>query len=469
MIKIRTVELRRVALKTRMPFRYGIAVLTAAPHAFVVVEAEIDGIVQRGITADHLPLKWLTKDPDRDPADEIVDMIDVIHHAVGFARELSAPTVFEFWEKLYRAQAAWGAPAGYPPLLYHFGTSLVERALIDAFCRARGEPFHELLRSNAFGVELGRLFPELRGTAPADWLPKEPLDSVACRHTVGLADALTDEEIPAADVLRDGLPQSLVACIHHYGLRQFKIKFTADRAASIPRLRRIAAILERETRGDYAASLDGNESFHHVKDFREYWAEAKALPELQGLFQKLLFVEQPFHRQIALSAEVREGMSGWAERPLIIIDESDAEIESLPQALACGYAGTSHKNCKGVFHGVANACLLAQRRRAGLSGFMSGEDLTNIGPVSLPQDLAVQAALGNESVERNGHHYFRGLSFWPEVIQQEALAHHGDLYRRSLQGWPTLAVEKGRIQLGSVNRAPFGIATLPAVAGFDPF
>jgi len=469
MIKIRRIELRRAALKTRMPFRYGIAVFTAAPHAFIIVEAEIDGLVQRGITADHLPLKWLTKDPDRDPADEINDMVDVIHHAAGLARGLSAPTVFDFWEQLYRGQAKWGAAAGYPPLLYHFGTALMERALIDAFCRRHGKPFHQLLHGNAFGMRLGGLFPELGASAPADWLPPQPLGSVICRHTVGLADALTDGEIPPADVLHDGLPQSLTACIHHYGLRQFKIKFTADRAASIPRLRRIVGILERETGGDYAASLDGNESFHHVQDFRDFWAEARAIPELGGLFQKLLFVEQPFHRQMALSAEVRDGMSAWPDRPLIIIDESDAEIESLPQAIACGYAGTSHKNCKGVFHGTANACLLAQRRRAGARGFMSGEDLTNIGPVALPQDLAVQAALGNESVERNGHHYFRGLSFWPESIQKEALADHGDLYRRSAQGWPTLAVERGRIQLASVNEAPFGIATIPSVESFDAF
>nr|CAA9221655.1 hypothetical protein AVDCRST_MAG63-500 [uncultured Armatimonadetes bacterium] len=75
---------------------------------------------------------------------------------------------------------------------------------------------------------------------------------------------------------------------------------------------------------------------------------------------------------------------------------------------------------------------------------MSGEDLTNIGPVALQQDLAVMATLGIESVERNGHHYFAGLSQFPESVQRQVLEHHSDLYRRSLQGWPTVAIEQGR-------------------------
>ena len=68
----------------------------------------------------------------------------------------------------------------------------------------------------------------------------------------------------------------------------------------------------------------------------------------------------------------------------------------------------------------------------------------------------MQAVLGVTSVERNGHHYFAGLSQFPAVIQQHMLAHHGDLFTRSPAGWPRLDVRDGRIALGSVLRAPFG-------------
>ena len=180
---------------------------------------------------------------------------------------------------------------------------------------------------------------------------------------------------------------------------------------------------------------------------------------------KLLFIEQPLHRDVALTAA--SDWSAWPERPPIIIDESDAELGSLPAALALGYAGTSHKNCKGIFKGVANACLLAQRRAAGKPAMLSGEDLTNVGPVALLQDLAVQAVLGVTSVERNGHHYFAGLAQFPPEIQQHMLTHHGDLYTRSAAGWPRLDVRDGRIALGSTLNAPFGCAAGLDLSGLD--
>jgi len=98
---------------------------------------------------------------------------------------------------------------------------------------------------------------------------------------------------------------------------------------------------------------------------------------------------------------------------------------------------------------------------------MSGEDLSNVGPVGQLQDLAVQAVLGITSVERNGHHYFSGLSAWPVSIQELVLQHHGDLYVKSAQGWPTLQIREGQVSVESVLTAPFGEAFPfnPAAAG----
>jgi hypothetical protein len=186
-------------------------------------------------------------------------------------------------------------------------------------------------------------------------------------------------------------------------------------------------------------------------------------PGLKEFLSHLLFVEQPFHRAIALDPAVGTAFAQWADRPPIIIDESDAEIGSLKTALELGYAGTSHKNCKGVFKGIANACRLVQLQRAHPSRnyVMSGEDLSNIGPVALLQDLAVQAAIGVSSVERNGHHYFAGLSFWPAAWQASILEQHSDLYVPSEAGWPRVDVRDGMLRLDSVNSAPFGVNFLP--------
>jgi hypothetical protein len=183
-----------------------------------------------------------------------------------------------------------------------------------------------------------------------------------------------------------------------------------------------------------------------------------------------MFVEQPFHRDVALDVHVLGELASWSERPALIIDESDAELDSLPRALALGYHGTSHKNCKGVFKGVANACLLELLRRESPDRclVMSGEDLANIGPVALLQDLAVVASLGVSSVERNGHHYFAGLSAFPQSVQGQILQHHADLYHRTQPGWPSLTITGGELALDSIVTSPFGVGFDIDVTQFTP-
>src|SRR5207247_11402064 len=60
-----------------------------------------------------------------------------------------------------------------------------------------------------------------------------------------------------------------------------------------------------------------------------------------------------------------------------------------------------------------------QQENRASSLIMSGEDLCNVGPLALLQDLAAMAALGINSVERNGHHYLAGLSQFPASTQQQ--------------------------------------------------
>ncbi len=461
MIALSHAELRSLPLRLRMPFRYGIATLTELPHALVSATFEIGGVRATGFAADNLPPKWFTKNAARAPADEIAELFDVIRAAFRHARDLRAATPFAFWQELFARQAAWAASAGLPPLLAHHGTSFVERALLDAWSRAHGQPFAALLRSGSFGLELGALHPSLAGSAPRDWLPAAPSASAFARHTVGLSDPILESDIPPAERVADGLPQSLVACIRAQGLRHFKIKINGEADRDRDRLRRMAATFAAECPDGFAFSLDGNESFRDVAAFAATMRDLMAVPELRALWPHLLFIEQPWHRDVALSPAIGELARAWPDRPPIIIDESDAEPGSLAAALALGYAGTSHKNCKGIFKSAANACLLAQRAAAGTQVVLSGEDLTNVGPIALTQDLAAAAALGITSIERNGHHYFAGLSQFPPALQAHALAHHGDLFVRDPAGWPRVHVQAGRVALGSVNAAPFGVGGAP--------
>jgi L-alanine-DL-glutamate epimerase-like enolase superfamily enzyme len=453
-------ELHTVRLRTRMPFRYGIAVMTELPHALLRVWVELGGGEQVGYAADHLPPRWFTKDPDQPPDAEIAGMLAAIRQALATAEGMSADSVFNLWQALYAEQSAWARAQSVPPLLAHFGTALVERAVIDAACRSAGRPFHQMLRSGALGVRLGAI---RNGLDDADLrrLPDRPLDSILARHTVGLGDPLTDADIAPGDRLGDGLPQSLADCIARYGLRHFKIKLGGQVEADLDRLARSADVISTGTGGRFAFSLDGNENYRAVESFREFWERARGRPRLADFLARLLFVEQPLHRDVALSDEIGRELRAWTDRPPILIDESDGAISDAHRAMRLGYVGTSHKNCKGVFKGIANACLIAQRRRADPHGHyaFSGEDLSNVGPVALLQDLAVAATLGLNHVERNGHHYFAGLGALPDAVQAQVLSGHGDLYHRheaAGRAFPTLSVRAGAIELGSVLDAPFG-------------
>jgi hypothetical protein len=465
-------DIHRVDLKTRMPFKYGIATMTETPHVFVRLFVQVDGKPSIGIAADHLPPKWFTKNPEQPISAEIEEMLRVIQNALRLAEGLSAESPFDAWLRLEQAQADWGERVMLPPLLTQFGTSLVERALIEAVCYAERRPFHEMLRANQFGVRPGDIYYELAGRAPAEFLPVCPQERIISRHTVGLLDPLTDADIPAGERLDDGLPQSLVACIQAYGLPHFKIKLSGDLERDRDRLEQIAAVMDAYAPADYAFSLDGNEQFPSLLAFSQYWVNLRIQVALAGFLDHLLFVEQPVHRSAALRFDADEDTASLPLGPLmpaLIIDESDAHSNSLWLALSRGYAGTSHKNCKGVFKSIANYCLLEKLRREDPSRHLvfSGEDLANIGPVALPQDLAVCAALGIESVERNGHHYFAGLSMFPADVQRRMLECHGDLYRPSRDGWPTLNIRDGAVDVRSVNAASFGVGFPVDVEHFE--
>jgi hypothetical protein len=455
-IRIGSVDLERFDASTRMPFKYGIATMTHLPHVFLRVDALFDGVIQKGISADHLPPKWFTKDPEKDPLEEIEDMLLVIGNAGELAQRITSDSVFNFWHELYQQQDHWATNSSIPPLLAHFGTSLIERALIDAFCRHQGHTFAHLLHENAFGICWESIRPELKGKEPKDLFPP-PLESITIRHTVGMADPLTEEEISEDERIHDGLPQSLESCIQFYGVNHFKIKVNGQLEPDIERLSAIENFFNRLNLADFAFTLDGNEQFHEVSTFRAFWNSLQESERMRTFFEHLVFVEQPFHRDLALTEAIGEALKSWTQAPPIIIDESDATLDSAFTALQLGYSGTSHKNCKGVFKGIINRAMINQRNlEAGSSRYlMSGEDLANIGPVANHMDLVVQACLGNASVERNGHHYFKGLSLFNASIQESALNNFPEMYV-SENNYVRLKIQNGVLPVHELLGFAFG-------------
>jgi len=485
-IRIANADLRIFNMHLRMPFKYGITTLRALPHLFMKLDLQIDGATKSGLSADHLPPKWFTKNPNTQARDDIADMIEVIRAAVTHAQQAGdCANLHELWYKTYTAQKAWAATKNFPPLLWNFGVSLVERAIIEAFNKHLNIPFPQCLRENRIRLDLGQIFreqvspdqsfgPEF-SKPPRNWRRtdsdqmlraffQQPLTKIIARHTVGLADPLTNADIPSNEKLNDGLPQSLEDCIKAYGLTHFKIKLSGDVNHDLARLRALAKLITTHAPRHFAYTLDGNENFKQIEPFQNLWRTLQSEKDLSLFLSKCLFVEQPLHRDVALSDETQKAHQSWPDHPPMIIDESDAEFSSLPRALECGYQGTSHKNCKGIIKGIANACLLRQKP----GQILSGEDLSNVGPVALLQDLAVCASLGIPHVERNGHHYFRGLSMFPPDIESRILRHHPDLYTQHKENFPTVKIQTGTMSTTSTIAAPLGLNFDPDLSPFTP-
>lgn len=443
-------------MHTRMAFRYGIATVQEIRHLVLRATVLVDGVETQGLSGDHLAPRWFLKDPSLTYDQEAELLLNAVRHACTLAEQIAhAPSPFDLWWQVYEAQSTWAQSEGIAPLVASFSVSLIERAVVHAFCRAVGQSFATALRQNTLGIDLGRVHPALQGNEPRDYLPAYPLQQITVRHTVGLGDPLTEGDISPNDRLNDGLPQSLEECIRTYGLTHFKIKLSGDAQSDHARLRALAQVLEQHCPA-FRFTLDANEMYPDIDVFRAFWEKVQADDSLQAFLQALLFVEQPLHRDEALSKRTQQQIRHWHHRPPMIIDESDAELHSLPTALTCGYDGCSVKSCKGIFKGIANLCLAEHLRRTGQQVLISGEDLTTVPPVSLQQDLSLMANLGIEHVERNGYHYFRGLSMLPQDVQDRLLDAHPDLFARHPQGFVVVKVRSGRLSTKSVVGDSFG-------------
>ena len=456
---------------TRLPFRYGAATLSRCPQAILEVTVEAGGRIRRGWSGDCLPPGWFDKAPGkgyRQQIDEMRRVIDLARSA--FLDASRAPrSLFATWREADEAVRRDAESRGFNPLLASFGVSMVERAIIDALCRAAGVGLAEAVRSGLFGIEPAAVHPELSGSRPADWLPAEPLRSVFVRHTVGMADPLTGGEIGPEDRVGDGLPQALEEYVERCGLRYFKVKLAADPDRDRDRLIAFAEVVERHRGPDYRLTIDGNEQFKEAAALDAFFASLRGDPRLRQLMENVVAIEQPLARSIALEPEHTEGIEALSAWRPVIIDESDGEPDSYRRALGLGYRGVSSKNCKGPIKAILNAGLTWLRNDRGRRAdfLMTGEDLCSVGIVPVQSDLCLAATLGLDHVERNGHHYHPGLSYLPESQRRAALAAHPDFYAEH-GGIIGPSVRDGRFAVGSLHCVGYGFAVEPEMDAYSP-
>jgi L-alanine-DL-glutamate epimerase-like enolase superfamily enzyme len=461
-IKVREAALFERRVKMRTPFRFGAATVREASQLFLRLTVEdSQGRYTEGYAAELMAPKWFDKNPDLDQTDNEEQLRRSVRLAVRLAGDVPAAPAFALHTMLEGEQHRLAAADGLNSLIASFGLALVDRAVLDALCRRNNVPIVEALRVNLPQID-ARTTADLDGFDIDGFLSAlEPEPNLALRHTVGYIDALTPGDISGPRI-RDGLPECLEEEIQAYGIKYFKLKLSGRPAEDTARLKAIAAVLD--SLPDYRVTLDGNEQFEDEAAAVELLDRIEAEPALQRLRHQLLFVEQPFARNITLTSPVRR----LAARVPLEIDESDATPDAFLLAREQSYRGVSSKSCKGFYRSVLNRMRVEKWNSEGAGGFfMSAEDLTTQAGIALQQDLALAALLRLGHVERNGHHYVDGMQGADEEEVQAWFDAHGDLYRKTADGHLRLDIREGRLSTATVlNAAGLGISGEAAAATF---
>lgn len=452
-VRVRKLSFGVSECHTRLPFRFGMNTMTWAPTLTARVELETEAGDAVGYSADLLVPKWFEKDPAKSLQQDVEGLMESARLAAAAASGGAPRTVFDLWWDVYTERVHRQPAQASDRLLRGFGVALVERAILDATCRAAGISFYEALQQNLFGVRPQVVYPELESWTPAQSTGSAPLERVAVRHTIGLVDALRTKDLPEAERAGDGLPESFEEDVERYGLRWFKLKLCGDASIDLPRTLSFGELCLEKAGQDFSVTVDGNEQFADLAGLTRFMKQLEEEEVGRELLRRLVCIEQPLPRAASFEESAREELAALREFAPVIIDEADHGIEALPRALELGYGGVSMKNCKGVLRALLQRGLCDAR-----GALQSAEDLTNLGVLALQQDLTTVAALGLTHVERNGHHYFRGLSHLSELEAKQAAVAHPDLWETSASE-VSLRIEDGHLQLASLQTPGYGYAS----------
>jgi hypothetical protein len=459
---IREIELYERPVVLRLPFRFGVVTLTRSPQAFVRARIELaDGRTAWGAGAEMMAPKWFDKDLALSNDDNFEQLRTVLRMARdAYLSDRTPATAFGHFARHHDMHAAAAAQKGYNPLLASYGPALVDRAVLDALCRAEHVSFYSAMQANLAGI--GDAQREFAGFDwPAFLSVLRPSPSIEARHTVGMVDAITSADL--RERVGDGLPETLEEVVQAWGHRYFKLKVGGQLQADVARLEAIASVLDRLAQ-PYFASLDGNEQYADAQGVAELAAAIRTRPALARLWESILFIEQPIARKLALQTDLRSAALG---KP-VIIDESDGELGTFVQARERGYSGVSSKTCKGFYKSLLNAarCASWNAQEGSTRYFMSAEDLTTQAGPSVQQDLALVNLLGISHVERNGHYYVNGMAAQPQAEQDAFLAAHPDVYERS-HGAVRLKIKGGKIAIASLDGQGFASGAMPNFAAMQ--
>lgn len=302
-----------------------------------------------------------------------------------------------------------------PPLAAYVCYAALDMALLDAFGRVNGINTYAALGVQYCPCDLSHyLGPDFRGKYLADYVRPSPQATVAFAHTVGGTDPLTRAEVPH-DAQQDDLPLALEDWVRRDGARHLKLKLTgSDLSTALDRTIAVYHLAHELTDGAAHITADFNEACERPTWVIEYLTKLRE--RSLETFDSLLYVEQPFDRRAALTAD--EVAQVQALKPLVA-DEAITDTDSVRAIIDRGWAGIALKVAKVMSSGFLHIAAATEAGR-----FLTVQDLCNSGRAHLASvGLASRIPLLG-GAECNGRQFVP--SAFPEVRES-----HQDAFRFS--------------------------------------
>ena len=464
-LRVVEVEMRERPNKLRLPFRFGVTTVTHGRQAIIKVRIRLsDGREETGYSAEALAAKWFDKNLELTDSDNHHQLRKSLEIAANTYLSASETTAFLLFADHYAEHVAACEKLELNPLIASYGQSLIDRAIIDALCRACGVSFYQAISKNLLGMVSHSIIPELNEfDFPAFLAELQPSDSINVRHTIGLSDPIFKSNIRAADLVTDGLPQAFEEVVKFYNNQYFKIKVSGDDESDLARLEKIASVLDQAD-DPYFVTLDGNEQYSDDQGITDFYQKVIDNKRLTRLASSIMYVEQPIMRSKALTNSV----GALADLVPVIIDESDGELSAFITARKRGYHGVSSKSCKGIYKSIINKARCQIWNEGGANSFfLSAEDLTCEPGISIQQDLALVSILGLTHVERNAHHFIDGFDDRPDSEARAFISAHSDLYIET-ENRVRLKLCDGKFSISSLNCTGYGTSVAPELQATEP-
>jgi L-alanine-DL-glutamate epimerase-like enolase superfamily enzyme len=312
--------------------------------------------------------------------------------------------------------------------------SAFDIALHDAYGNLHNLPVYDTYCDPYMNRDLSTFLTAAEGTKigfhgffPGDFLVQSMPTRIPAWHLVGGKDLLSEEEL-TGDEPDDGYPVLLPDWIKRDGLTCLKVKLRGDDIEwDYNRLVVVGEIAVQMgvvwLTADFNCTVEDPAYVTEILD--------KLRDEQPGVYQMILYVEQPFPYD--LEKHQIDVHSVSARKPLFM-DESAHDWQLVRLGRSLGWTGVALKTCKTQTGAILSLCWA---KAHGMT--LMVQDLTNPMLAMIPHALLAAYAGTIMGVETNGS------QFYPEVSLPEAEIHPG-LYRR----------RNGSIDLSTLSGSGFG-------------